>query len=680
MSGRLAVTVGIGLCAAAGVAPAQTWNDSATIALISRAAARRASVEADTGLRDFEARAHGFVFFLGQLGEGLAAPPRLIKADQLALEVYWQAPGRSKQRIVGWRDRRDLPTDIQYHRDHLGIVTNGFGNRIRIGEGDEVRDVPHPLAPGAGQWYDYAIVDSLTIEIPQRLVRVHEVWVRPKDPAAPRFVGAVYLDAFAAELVRMRFQFTRSAYLDPSLEDITIVLDNGLWNGRYWLPQRQEIEIRRHTTWLDLPARGIIRGRWEIGPYRFNVGLADQLFAGPEIAAAPVEVRRAYPWPEPLERALAETAGQRTLDLAEVRAAVRELASARVLTGLPAARPGAASMSDFLHVNRVEGVALGAGGVVRLAGGALAVRGFGSYGLSDKRLKARGALERPGSWGGVALEAGREIRDVGDEPLITPLFNSFTAQELGRDYGDYVLEERVRLVVRRRVGGATVRASGGIERSRSVAALATPVTGTFRPNPALGAGRYWVGRLSVARRPWVLPPQPSLGFELQAEGGLADTTRYGRLRADGSMEAPLGGTALRLHGWAAWGSRKLRADRAVVWGGRGAEGCDVTVRCGGRYGVGGGAEWRVRVPFPELPLGAFVSTGGYVVVAPFARGAWVAGVVSGAPWAASDGVRPTLGVAVEWLHQLVRLEVAVDPVRSKWAWLIDLHRGLWVLL
>src|SRR5574341_1192816 len=650
----------------------QTWNDSVTTALIARAAARRASVEADTGLRDFEARAHGFVFFLGALGEGLAAPPRLIKADQLALEVYWKAPGHSKQRIVGWRDRRDLPTDIQYHRDHLGIVTNGFGNRIRVGEGDEVRDVPHPLAPGAGQWYDYAITDSLTIEIPQRLVRVYQVWVRPKDPAAPRFVGTVYLDADEAELVRMRFQFTKSAYLDPSLEDITIVLDNRLWDGRYWLPRRQEIEIRRHTTWLDLPARGIIRGRWEIGDYRFNVGLADPVFAGPEITAAPAEARRAYSWSEPLDAAIAETAGQGTLDLASVRAAVRQLASARVLSGLPGVRPGATSVSDLLHVNRVEGLAPGVGGVVRVAGGALAVRAWGSYGLSDERLKARAALERSASWGSLALEAGREIRDVGDEPLITPLINSFSAQELGRDYGDYVLEDRARLVLRRRVSGATVALSGGIERTQSVTTLASPVSGTFRPNPPLGAGRYWVGRLSVARRPWVLPPQPNVGFEVQAEGGAADTARYARLRGDGSLEVPLGGTALRLHGWVAWGTRELRPDRAIVWGGRGAEGCDVSVRCGGRYGGGGGAEWRARVPFPELQLGAFVSTGRYIVVAPCARGAWVEGAVPGAPWVASDGVRPVVGVGIEWLHQLLRLELAVDPRAAKWALLFDL--------
>jgi hypothetical protein len=658
----------------------QVWNDSATTALIARAAARRASAEADTGLRDFEARAHGFVFFLGQLGEGLAEPPKLIKADQLALEVYWKAPGRSKQRIIGWRDRRDLPTDIQYHRDHLGIVTNGFGNRIRLGEGDEVRDVPHPLAPGAAQWYDYALVDSLTIEIPQRLVRVYEVLVRPKESAAPRFVGTLYLDADEAQLVRMRFQFTRSAYLDPSLEDITVVLENGLWEGRYWLPRRQEIEIRRHTTWLDLPARGIIRGRWEIGSYRFNLGVVDQVFTGPEIAVAPADARSAYPWPEPLDAAIAGTAGQGTIDLAAVRAAVQQLAPARVLSGLPAARPGAASVSDFLHVNRVEGLAPGAGGVARVAGGAIALRAWASYGLSDERFKGRVALEHASSWGSVVLEAGRQVRDVGDDRLIAPLFNSFAAQELGRDYGDYVFEDRARLALRRRLGGVAVSVSGGVERTQSLATVAMPVTGTFRPNPPLGAGRYWVGRVSVTRRPWVLPPQPDVGFELLTEGGIGDSTRYLRVRGVGRVEVPLGETALRLDAWAGWGSRDLRADRAFVWGGRGAEGCDASVRCGGRYGAGGSAEWRLRVPFPEIPLGAFVSTGGYVVVGPFLRGAWLDGIVPGAPWAASDGLRPIVGLGLEWLHQLIRLEVAVDPERSEWALLVDLHRALWSLL
>jgi hypothetical protein len=126
---------------------AQSWNAPDALALVRRATDRRLAAQADSSLRSYRARAHGFLFFLAQVGEGLSEPPRLVKADELRVEVYWQAPDRSKQVILGWRDGAFLPTDINYHRDHLGIVTNNFGNVIRIGEGDEVRDVPHPLSP-----------------------------------------------------------------------------------------------------------------------------------------------------------------------------------------------------------------------------------------------------------------------------------------------------------------------------------------------------------------------------------------------------------------------------------------------------------------------------------------------------------------------------------------------------
>src|SRR5712692_5581353 len=134
---RLLLLVALALVAPVASA-AQTWNSDSALALVARAIALRSHAAADSSLRDYKAQAHGFLFFLGQLGEGLGEPPRLVKADQLELEVYWKAPGASKQRIVGWRDRAELPTDINYHRDHLGIVQNGFGKSIRLGDGDEV--------------------------------------------------------------------------------------------------------------------------------------------------------------------------------------------------------------------------------------------------------------------------------------------------------------------------------------------------------------------------------------------------------------------------------------------------------------------------------------------------------------------------------------------------------------
>src|SRR4051812_42901754 len=171
------------LLASVFVAPlrAQQWNDSTVLSLVRQATERRARQLADSGLVDYQATAHGYLTFLAQLGEGYRDPPQVVKADELALQVYWRSPNLSKQVIVGRRDTTLLPTDIQYHRDHLGIVQNNFPAIIRLGDGDEVQDVPHPLSAAGLQAYDFAISDSLSITTPGRVVRVQEVKVRPKN-------------------------------------------------------------------------------------------------------------------------------------------------------------------------------------------------------------------------------------------------------------------------------------------------------------------------------------------------------------------------------------------------------------------------------------------------------------------------------------------------------------------
>src|SRR2546425_11094893 len=304
----LAASLALGVLVPPAPAAAQAWNSDAALALARRAVLRRGGAVADSSLHDYKAQAHGFLFFLGAFGQGLADPPRLVKADQLELEVYWKAPASSKQRVVGWRDRAELPTDINYHRDHLGIVQNNFGAAIRLGEGDEVRDVPHPLSAAGPDLYDYALADSTTITFPQREVRVVALHVRPKNFDAPRIVGTLYVDAATADLVRLAFNFTPRAYLDAQLEDVSIVLDNALWEGRFWLPYRPEREIRRRATWLAGPARGIIHARWDIEGDVFNLGLAASWFQGDEITFLPKAERDSFPWPEPLTEAIQDIA------------------------------------------------------------------------------------------------------------------------------------------------------------------------------------------------------------------------------------------------------------------------------------------------------------------------------------------------------------------------------------
>ena len=510
------------------------------LALVGRGAARRQLVEADTSLRSYRAEAHGFVYFLAQVGSGLTEPPRLVKADELRVEVYWRAPGISKQTILGWRDGTWLPTDINYHRDHLGVVTNNFGNRIRIGEGDEVRDVFHPLSPQGLAAYDFALQDSLAITANTRTVQVYEVAVRPKVFTQPLVIGTLYLDVATAEVVQFRFSFTPSAYLDAQLEDISIVLENALYEGRYWLPERQEIEIRRRTTWLDFPARGIIKGAWEIGSYTLNAEFPPALYAAPSIGGLREPAPDATDWPEPLEDAIAAEAQPVTpQDMAALRRQVERIAGDRALSGLQGTRIATNSISDLAHVNRVQGLTLGFGLTVQAAERRLAFRPYAAYGTSDGRLTGRLVVDLGLGTNTLSLGAGRRVQDVSDFLVTAPVVNSITSQEVGQDYGDYALVDWVRAGIRRPVADRTALSLAvALETSHDMAVTATPARGSYRPNPALGAGQYTMATLTLTREAAGMAARHDLSGRTLAGGGL----RADRL-PPGVGRTPLAGAA-----------------------------------------------------------------------------------------------------------------------------------------
>jgi hypothetical protein len=659
------------LSALQSVGSAQEWNGDSALALARRATARRERAAVDTALRDYKARAHGFVFFLGQFGEGLTQPPRLVKADQLELEVYWKAPQLSKQRIIGWRDRAELPTDINYHRDHLGIVQNNFGRAIRLGEGDEVRDVPHPLAPGGEALYDFALGDTVTIILTQRAVRVVELRVRPKDFAQPRIVGTLFVDAGTSDLVRLAFNFTPPAYLDPELEDVSIVLDNALWEGRFWLPYRQEIEIRRRATWLDIPARGIIRGRWEIDGYVFNLGLADQWFAGDEITALPTPQRDSFPWTQPLSAAIQEIAEPvRQEDLRAVRAEVSRIAGRRALSGLRRQRFGARRISDLLHVNRVEGLAVGAGIVWRAPGDGYEVRGLASYGFGDHKAKGIFALN---SADGYELAAYRQVRDVSDTPVIAPLLNSLSSQELGDDYGDYYLATGARFAMHRQWGTRSEwRVVLANEKIAPLAVSAQPANGTYRPNIPFFAGSNTTVAVTLRRRSEGFAVRRDLAAELTVEGGAGSTHGYLRAAAAAHLLAPVGGSRLLTRVQAGVATNDLPQHRFFFMGGRGTLlGDDFRAWRGTRTALVH-VEWRTPVPFIPLRAGP-ARTPSTITLAPYVASGWmhVPGV--------RGPSRTTAGLAVEWLG-VFRLEAGYGLQSRRVHYAFDITRDFWDIL
>ena len=640
--------------------------------------------QADSSLRSYRTVAHGFVFFLAQLGEGLTEPPRLVKADELQVEVYWQAPGLSKQNILGWRDGTWLPTDINYHRDHLGIVTNDFGDLIRIGEGDEVRDVPHPVSLAGMRQYEYLLRDSIRLETPQGRLTVHEIGVRPRDFKVPAVVGTIYLEVGTAALVRFRFSFTPAAYRDNQLEDISIVLENSLWDNRYWLPYRQEIELRRRTTWLDFPARGIIRGRWEIGAYEFNAPVDPSVFAGPPIAG----LRRpalgdSSLWSGPLDSAIAEVAAPlNAQDMDALRTEVERIAGTRALGGLASRRLAARSLSDVVKVNRVQGLTLGFGATFGSTTSRVQVRPYAAFGTSDERLLGSLAVSVHTGRVRLAAEGFRRIRDPSDLPVITPIFNSIAAQEFGKDYGDYVLLEGANLSARFTTGRNTITHEFFLERPRSVGVTATPASGRFRPNPPLGGlqpdevGGY---RLTFERTSGGIAVTRDLQGSVALEAG-RNSSNYWRATAQGRWLTGVLGRELVSRAYLGWGSGHLPMYRSFVMGGRGTLLGEGFRAYGGRSMALVHTEMRFVAPVPAIPLGSFASTGRTIVVAPFLAAGWAERPYGLLPWRASDGVRPVAGIALEWFMRLIRVEAGIGLRTGEVGVTFEVHRDWWGIL
>ena len=672
------------------VASAQGWNDARTRALVERATDRRAKQLADTGLKDYKAVAHGYVTFLAQVGEGLAEPPKVVKADELVNEVYWRAPNLSKQRILGRRDTLLLPTDIAYHRDHLGIVQNNFPAIIRLGDGDEVLDVPHPLSVQGLLNYDFAVTDSLTIQYPGRTINVLEVKVRPKNDREPRIIGAMYIDRDDAQVVRMAFNFTRASFRDDALEDLFVIVENSLVSGRFWLPHQQEIEIRRGGTWLDYPIRGVIRGRWEIRDYEVNIGLSPQFFSGPEIVLAPKSVSDTFHFGGRILDSLpSDVRAVTNAEVRKVQEEARSLVRAQALRRPQKLTLAAGGVSDFVRFDRAEGLALGLGVASRLGRG-FGVRGGARYGVDDREVKGALALDWQSPRWGLRAFGQRDFREAGDIQERSRAMNSFAAQEFGNDASDPYGVQAVGIGLDARgLLSTNVRLDASVERQRPLRIRAAAARGSF--DPLVPAARVRSLRLSLAAdRPTALS---FLGTEVRASGELrlsrltVDDVAFpfaastvGRAFASLSVERPFerGRLAVTAAGGAVGSTAGLPAQEALYFGGPLSAPGYRFHELGARAGVTTRAEWRAQVPAPSISLGRFGRIPGQATIAPFVQATFARPIVSAS--VRPSGVYPSVGVALQPLFDLARIQLARGLRQGGWSLNIDVTRDFWTIL
>ncbi len=684
-------------------ARAQDWNGARVRALVTLATERRALQFADSQLIDYTAQAHGLVTFLAQIGGGrISLPAKLVKADEIFSEIYWRPPAAGKQWITGRRDTTFFPTDIQYHRDHLGVILNNFPNTIRLGDGDEVKDVPHPLSASGLTLYDFALTDSLRVEIPGKVLDVYEVKVKPRDDKAEAAVGALYLSKEDGQVVRMAFSFTRAALKDKQLVDVSVIMENSLYEGQFWLPRRQEIEIRRSVSWMDFPVQGIIRGQWDVTNHVINSRSTVALSPGPEIIWAPAE-RRLTTWPTAnIMAVVPEDISLATDD--EVRAVqeeARRLIQAQALQRTRATLPSIPSMSSVLRINRVEGFAVG-GGVRQRFGAGLSSRLIGRVGEADREAKGELQLvwERANGWS-ASTALFRDYRDAGDEPETSLVRNSIAAQEFGSDYTQPFDTRGVRIALNKdRSDGTHVGLALAIERHAALQINAVPSSGRYEPT--IAAARANVQRAGLTyERPRALVA----GFDVESKVDLR-LTRYSAIGGNTAPTQTLGRVYARIEGTRQFDGNRLvtrLSGGSLMGGAEAAIPAQELLYAGGMISAPGYAyhsfrstaqvaarvEWQQRVPFLRIPLGRWGAIPGSATLAPYVGAIATRGPAgaAGAEGPNSTGsIYPFVGIGAVTLFDLIRLDIgrglsSTDGGRlNRWTFGVDVSRAFWPIL
>ncbi|MDH3732134.1 MAG: ShlB/FhaC/HecB family hemolysin secretion/activation protein [Gemmatimonadota bacterium] len=673
------------ICAPA-IAAAQddAWDTPTTLAIVDRAIQAREHAFADTALSRFEATAQGHIYFLGDfMGER-----EVVRADQVALQIRWHAPQNAIQTIVGRRHEVRLPTKIRYHIDHLSLVLDNFGDRIILGDGDEVWGVVHPASRGAGEEYQYRLADSLEIRIRDRTSRVYRLDVRPRNEARPGVVGSVFVDRETGAIARMALTFTASAYRDPELERITLDLRSALWEGRYWLPAEQHVEITRSVRWLDFPLESVIRTRLVVQDYDLDPAEEWRIAPGHRVATLPPDRLAAFPWWESPLYGGPLKAGERSdeeLDLAvrNARSLVQPWSlerDQRLQFSLPNASSG-------LRLRRAEGALVGGGAKVRLDE-ASSVAGWLGYAAGAEQATATLSFDRRfGDWRAELVGFGHRYADVGWFAVASGVGQSVGLVVEGEDYSDPYFEDGGRVSfgtdggVDFEAGLAVARQTSGFLVAESIFAAGrglrevreiddgTLVSLDFTADVRLGAaiGARW-----------------SLG--LDAEGATAAIGDFGYSRAVLSLLAKRD----RLGGPWAWSSElalgaaggTLPAQRLFLLGGRGTlPGFDFRSWGGDRVAL-----WRGEISrslaWPWVTIRAIGAVG------------WAESVLAGAAAAERFGVgdtevvRGSLGGGFGVLYDLLRIEVARgigsagpdDALAGDWTLFLTINPLFWNVL
>ncbi len=534
--------------------------------------ARQRHNNPDPSLTDYRSRLNTLVS-AGWITDPLA-PPQLIIASELASGVAWEREGGLQVTMLGQRYVTSFGRDVEAGLDfgQPWFVATIPGDSLRVLGSIEIpnRAAIHPFADGAERYYSYELGDTVALLVPGRRVDLIEVRVTPTRGDESLVVGSLWVDAATGDIGAMQIRFVgRPLWADDDDPDgqkwanrilsVSAAIQQGLWETRYWLPHRQELELMVRIPFIgnfEIP----IVFKNEFGRYDINTGepiawvspdslrldegadldyndgatLAIRMgdeeeaeeVAGPdtagvenvfperdmlqvragaaeggwEIVRPPDDTLLAYDeWDRPLEQPASELTMPSAEELERRARSLSNEIVGRKLFSIQYDR-----LPEFIRYNRVEALGIGLFGRYDLPRRAFWSLGGGvGFGVADLAFKGRADIRYDAPSKQAQLAGYSEYHFMGSE--LTNRKRGYTdflrAFFLGRDDYDYYRASGVTLALGRRWGRFGAKLGAGWENQRSVEKntdVAIPgiwQDTVFQPNPAADEGDFWRGDL-----------------------------------------------------------------------------------------------------------------------------------------------------------------------------------------
>lgn len=383
------------------------YDSPATAELVERAISASGQIPPD--LSDYTAVVNS-AMYITLATDSSSGGDLPASVDELRSIVRWDSRGDLHQTVQGHRTRilMPVPYTLATIMERPWVIPHLYGPSIFtpfIG-----RPAVNPFGRRGPDLYRYAADDPVRLRVQGELVTLIPVAVRPRVSAGDvpddrLVVGTFYLDADRGSVARARFGFVGGGSDLPETVgavETFMELENGLWEGRYWLPFQQRREIVFSSRLLGGAVAARVVNRFE--SYDINTGWVGE---GPRIQLA-WEDDEFTGWEDPVGADAAEFSMS---DFADLRIAT---ATAEPTSAAVRVQPHYERGSDLFRYNRVEGLYLGLGARAIPANPARARWSlYGTAGWAFAEATARGELA--GRWGASVARAPEPRVDLGAE-------------------------------------------------------------------------------------------------------------------------------------------------------------------------------------------------------------------------------------------------------------------------